>query len=287
VLRWGGSGGGSHIVTGSTALAAGSWHHVACVRDEPGGESRIYVDGALSVTVQENGTGATSAAPLSIGAVKTATSYSQYFDGYVDLVRLSSGATYGASFTPPHDLDPPPTKRIDLAWQGSASAAGYDVYRQIGAGAFELLTVSPIPLPSYSDIAPPGSVLCYRVAAVDSFAQKGADSSPACLQLSVTDAQPAHETEAVLPALRLTRNPSTAPTAFELNLRQPGPVEVVVYNLRGERVATLWNAPLAVGPHTLAWDGRTHGGGDAASGVYWVLLRGPDVHARKKLILLR
>ena len=79
-------------------------------------------------------------------------------------------------------------------------------------------------------------------------------------------------------------NPTTK-IAFELPKR--GEVEVVVYNIAGQRVATLHSGELGAGPHTITWDGRTDGGSIAASGTYWYLLRSPDGQASRSMVLLK
>ncbi|MBD3347640.1 MAG: hypothetical protein GF400_00395 [Candidatus Eisenbacteria bacterium] len=79
-------------------------------------------------------------------------------------------------------------------------------------------------------------------------------------------------------------NPVTR-IAFELPMRQE--VEVVVYNVAGREVATLHEGELPAGRHTITWDGRTNGGGMAASGAYWYQLRTPDGETSRSMVLLK
>jgi hypothetical protein len=79
-------------------------------------------------------------------------------------------------------------------------------------------------------------------------------------------------------------NPRTQ-IAFELPTR--GDVEVVVYNLAGREVATLYRGELPAGPHSVTWDGRTSDGSPAASGTYWYQLRTPDGQTSRSMVLLK
>ncbi len=79
-------------------------------------------------------------------------------------------------------------------------------------------------------------------------------------------------------------NPTTR-IAFELPLS--GDAEIVVYNLAGREVRTLFKGELPAGPHTVVWDGRTNDGSPVASGTYWYQLRTPDGHTSKSMVLLK
>jgi hypothetical protein len=79
-------------------------------------------------------------------------------------------------------------------------------------------------------------------------------------------------------------NPTTR-IAFELPRR--GEAEVVVYDLAGREVRTLFKGELPAGPHTVVWDGRTNDGSMAASGTYWYQLRTVDGHTSRSMVLLK
>ncbi len=82
------TGGKSALVTGSTDLTDGAWHHVVAVREASADEIHIYVDG-----VKENSTTVTyddgfdSTAALNIGWLNLSSSHF-HFDGIVDEVAL-------------------------------------------------------------------------------------------------------------------------------------------------------------------------------------------------------
>ena len=81
-------------------------------------------------------------------------------------------------------------------------------------------------------------------------------------------------------------NPFNSSTVIRFELPQRGDVELVVYNLAGQRVATLLAGEREAGVYTLHWDGKDAGEKELASGVYLYRLRaGAQVETRKLLLL--
>ena len=65
-------------------------------------------------------------------------------------------------------------------------------------------------------------------------------------------------------------------------------VDLAIFNLAGQRVATLADGVRAAGSYTLRWDGRDDDGRALASGVYLYRLRTGDeqqVETRKLLLM--
>ena len=84
-------------------------------------------------------------------------------------------------------------------------------------------------------------------------------------------------------------NPFNSGTVIRFALPAGGEVELAVYNLAGQKVATLVNGPRNAGTYTIRWDGRDDRGRTLASGVYLYRLRagrGQQVETRK-LVLMR
>jgi serine protease len=78
-------------------------------------------------------------------------------------------------------------------------------------------------------------------------------------------------------------NPFNNVTVIPLELGAPARVELTVYNLLGERVATLLpNAPLAAGTHAYSWNAA-----GAATGLYIVNMKSGPQTQTQKLLLLR
>lgn len=82
-------------------------------------------------------------------------------------------------------------------------------------------------------------------------------------------------------------NPFNPETTIEFQLPQASQVKVVVYNLAGQLVRTLIDAPQAAGRFKLRWDGRDERGNQVASGVYMYELQAGNFRAKNKMILMR
>ncbi len=79
-------------------------------------------------------------------------------------------------------------------------------------------------------------------------------------------------------------NPGTV-IPFQINLGDR--VELVVYDLAGQKIRTLVNGQLAAGSYTADWDGRDQSGVVVASGVYLYQLHAGTHRETRKLTLLR
>jgi flagellar hook assembly protein FlgD len=60
-----------------------------------------------------------------------------------------------------------------------------------------------------------------------------------------------------------------------------------VYDVAGRLVRTLVDGPLPAGRHEARWNGRSEGGGAAASGVYFCRLTLPGSSKTRRMVLLR
>jgi hypothetical protein len=116
-------------------------------------------------------------------------------------------------------------------------------------------------------------------------------------------------------AIRITRTPEVTgvsggpstplgnPTAFSLGAAWPNPVrhatsirfglpketkvELGMYNMVGQKVATLASGVLPAGHHTVSWDGRSQSGQKVSGGVYFYRLTTPDYTGTKRLVVLK
>jgi hypothetical protein len=84
-------------------------------------------------------------------------------------------------------------------------------------------------------------------------------------------------------------NPFNGRTAIRFRVpgRAAAPVELAIFNLLGQQVATLLSAPMSPGEHVAYWDGRTDGGQAAASGTYIYRLRAGHRATTRRLTLLQ
>lgn len=98
-------------------------------------------------------------------------------------------------------------------------------------------------------------------------------------------------------------NPSQLPIRFELGAAYPNPLrngttisfglpretklELGIYNIVGQKVATLASGMQPAGHHSVAWNGRSDDGQKVAAGVYLVRMATPEYSSTRKLTVLR
>ena len=82
-------------------------------------------------------------------------------------------------------------------------------------------------------------------------------------------------------------NPFNSSTGLEFALPEPGQVQLAVYSLVGQRVATLVEEGREAGRYTITWDGRDDDGRSLATGVYLYRLRAGAHTLTRKLLMLR
>ena len=89
-------------------------------------------------------------------------------------------------------------------------------------------------------------------------------------------------------SLQVWPNPFNATAHLRFHLRRAASVHVAIYNVQGQLVRTLVDAPLDAGIHQMRWDGRDERGHAVATGSYFARFRSahsPPHYA--KLVLLR
>ena len=82
-------------------------------------------------------------------------------------------------------------------------------------------------------------------------------------------------------------NPFNSQTTIRYTLDRAQEVELKIYTLTGQRVATLVSGHRSAGRYVLHWDGRDGQGRPLASGLYLYQLRAGSERQTRKLLLLR
>ncbi|MEW6755941.1 MAG: FlgD immunoglobulin-like domain containing protein [Candidatus Latescibacterota bacterium] len=82
-------------------------------------------------------------------------------------------------------------------------------------------------------------------------------------------------------------NPFNSGTTIEFDLPEATLVELAVYNLAGQQVATLVRGQRPAGAHRVSWDGRSDTGRPLATGVCLYRLRAGERVENRRLLLLR
>ena len=188
-------GSSNRSVSGSTALTAGAWSHVAATYE--GSTLRLYVNGTQVSQLAVSGSIATSNGALRIGGNSI---WGEYFSGLIDEVRiynraLTAGEIGQDMVTPINSSDTsPPTApgalsasgavgKATLSWGAATDNVGvvkYDLYRSSVSG-FTPALGNRIAQPtgtSYTDTTAPGSYY-YKVAAEDGAGNIGPASNEA------------------------------------------------------------------------------------------------------------
>jgi hypothetical protein len=82
-------------------------------------------------------------------------------------------------------------------------------------------------------------------------------------------------------------NPFNPSTKINYSVPTNGMVSLMVFNILGQRVRTLANAPMAAGQYSITWDGRNDAGSTLSSGVYFYRLQAGQMAIVKKMLLLK
>jgi len=82
-------------------------------------------------------------------------------------------------------------------------------------------------------------------------------------------------------------NPFNNETRIKFQMADFGPVQITVYNARGQKVRTLFRAQLAPGSYEVTWNGRDDTGNALASGIYFYRLQAGQMVATRKMLFLK
>lgn len=82
-------------------------------------------------------------------------------------------------------------------------------------------------------------------------------------------------------------NPFNPCTTIMFNVPQSGKVELVIYNVRGQKVRTLVNGNQASGVHRVVFDGHDDAGKALASGMYFYRLTTAEKTVTNKMLLVK
>jgi len=77
-------------------------------------------------------------------------------------------------------------------------------------------------------------------------------------------------------------NPFNASTTIKYSLPQPADVQITIYNILGQQIASLVNSPLPAGNHSITWSA-----GDLPSGMYFYKITAGEYEKSAKMILLK
>ncbi|MFH1686377.1 MAG: C1 family peptidase [bacterium] len=82
-------------------------------------------------------------------------------------------------------------------------------------------------------------------------------------------------------------NPFNPATTISYSLEEKAAVQVIVYNVLGQKVRTLVDSEQTVGEHEIVWDGRADNDAEAGTGIYFYRIQVGEQSQVKKMLLLR
>lgn len=81
-------------------------------------------------------------------------------------------------------------------------------------------------------------------------------------------------------------NPTTT-ISFNLNTETSENTEIVIYNLKGQKVKQMVNEVLPAGSHSVVWNGTDDAGKTVSSGVYFYKMKAGSYTSTRKMILIK
>lgn len=161
---------------------------------------------------------------------------------------------------------------------------GYDVYRRINAGSFEL--AGHVDQPLYNEVLGDfGTQYYYYV--VCTYATGNSLPSNQISYTHSVDASDDHNPALVTGLYNNYPNPFNPETTISFSLKEAGQVKLNVYNLKGQLVATLVDARLPEGSHKIVWNGKDRNNRSVASGVYFYRMQAANFSSTRKMILTK
>lgn len=85
-------------------------------------------------------------------------------------------------------------------------------------------------------------------------------------------------------SIQVYPNPFNGNINISLKLEKSSPLDISVYNMLGEKVATIKNGLMAAGQHNINWEGRSNAGNIVPCGVYLCRIRNGDKEQAIKMV---
>jgi flagellar hook assembly protein FlgD len=82
-------------------------------------------------------------------------------------------------------------------------------------------------------------------------------------------------------------NPFNPVTNFQFTLPKSSHVKIEIFNIVGQKVATLVDGDMKPGLYTADWNGRDESGRTVSSGIYFYRMQAGDFSDMKKMVLVK
>jgi len=182
---------------------------------------------------------------------------------------------------------------LDWADLSHPDLAGYNIYRADWVnGIFEMLNDVPVFGSSYDDFTTEGSnIYWYYVTAVFTGSDYGIVSMASTKAMGSNDEITDVEETANIPEkFSLSQNypnPFNARTVIDFAVPTAGPVTLDIFNILGQKVATLYNGNHEAGYMSVVWNATDDAGNDVASGLYFYRVMAGSEQITKRMLMLK
>ena len=82
-------------------------------------------------------------------------------------------------------------------------------------------------------------------------------------------------------------NPFNAGTVINISVLEAGNVNLEIFNVLGQKVATLYNSSLSAGSHSFSWNSLGDNNQQVSTGMYFYRLTVGDQVATKKMVMIK
>jgi flagellar hook assembly protein FlgD len=82
-------------------------------------------------------------------------------------------------------------------------------------------------------------------------------------------------------------NPFNPETTIQLYTSTSQKTSLIIYNIQGHQIKTLYTEFLPAGTHTFRWDGTQDNGKEVASGIYIIYAKNNRQTVRQKAVIIR
>ena len=196
-----------------------------------------------------------------------------------------SGNTNPETLTPPTNLSTVvDINDVYMYWDYEPDARdllGFKIYRNN-----VLLTESPLAdtCRAYTDLDLPSGQYTYKVTALYTTGESLPDSETIVVETAIdnhTDVMPSITLKGNYP------NPFNPVTNIRFNIANSQSITLTVYNLKGEKVKTLFEGFKEKGEHSIVWNGKDELGNICTSGIYFYRLKTNNASISKKMLMLK
>ncbi|GEM_PF-253765 len=174
-----------------------------------------------------------------------------------------------------------------LHWtDNSQSEDGYTVERKEGAaGTYAKVTDASSNATAYTDVTvTAGRQYFYRVRGFNANVNSSYSNEAS---VTITDV---NSEEAIPTSFALYQNypnPFNPSTTIKFAVPNTAQVAIDIYDLNGQKIASIMNEEKSAGYYTVSWNGKNNSGAEVTSGIYFYSIRAGNFSEVRKMLLLK